>query len=334
LVITKSNIFIKKTPVIVKEFASVTCTNYSLAQPYDFAIASSTRVQVYSHGTQTVKRTISRFKDTVSSCAFRADGKLLVAGDNGGLIQLFDVNSRAVLRTFEGQGAIKTIKYKYDKNQIISGSDDNTLKIWDIYKSDTPIYDFDEHTDYVRACNQSTENPHYILSGSYDHSLKMYDLREGNTVLSLDHGMPIESCLFLKGGSLVVSAGGNKIKLWDLLAGGKLVQTISHHQKTITSICLDGTGSFLFSASLDHQVKISSLHDYKLVHSIKYPAPILSMDVAPDNSQLAVGMTGGLLSIRKRVVKTADIVEETQPRGGTNKFFNRHGFGPSTVYYY
>lgn len=33
---------------------------------------------------------------------FRKDGKLLVAGGDEGLVQVFDVGSRAVLRTMKG----------------------------------------------------------------------------------------------------------------------------------------------------------------------------------------------------------------------------------------
>ena len=41
------------------------------------------------------------------------------------------------------------------------------------------------------------------------------------------------------------------VKIWDILAGGRLVATFSNHQKTITSLCFDGQCSRLLSASLD-----------------------------------------------------------------------------------
>lgn len=91
-----------KSPILIKEYASVTAIHFSQTAPYDFAVTSSTRVQIYSSKTHSVKKTISRFKDVASSGYIRADGKLVVAGDATGLVQLFDINSRAVLRTMKG----------------------------------------------------------------------------------------------------------------------------------------------------------------------------------------------------------------------------------------
>jgi U3 small nucleolar RNA-associated protein 15 len=49
-----------------------------------------------------VVKTISRFKATARSAEFRKDGKLVVAGSDDGTVQVFDVGSRAILRTFTG----------------------------------------------------------------------------------------------------------------------------------------------------------------------------------------------------------------------------------------
>lgn len=57
---------------------------------------------MYSSKTHQPKKTISRFKDIAYSGSFRQDGKLIVAGDATGLIQMFDGSSRAILRSFRG----------------------------------------------------------------------------------------------------------------------------------------------------------------------------------------------------------------------------------------
>jgi U3 small nucleolar RNA-associated protein 15 len=74
--------------VHVKEFASVSSIQFCPAAPYDFAVTSSARVQIYSTKTNAVKKTISRFKQTAQSASYRQDGKLLVAADESGLVQV------------------------------------------------------------------------------------------------------------------------------------------------------------------------------------------------------------------------------------------------------
>ena len=48
--------------------------------------------------------------------------------------------------------------------------------------------------------------------------------------------------------------GSNIVKVWDVLAGGRLLASFSNHQKTITSLCFDGSYHRLLSASLDRCV--------------------------------------------------------------------------------
>ena len=57
---------------------------------------------MYSMRTDKVVKTVSRFRDVARSGNIRADGRLMVAGDDSGLVQVFDVNSRAILRTLKG----------------------------------------------------------------------------------------------------------------------------------------------------------------------------------------------------------------------------------------
>ncbi|KAJ3328410.1 snoRNA-binding rRNA-processing protein [Blyttiomyces sp. JEL0837] len=297
-----------KSPILVKEYASVTSINFSAAHPHDFAVTSSTR-------------------DVAFSGSIRNDGKLLVAGDAGGTVQVFDMGSRAILRTLSGhKDSVRLTKFSPNYSHILSGSDDSTLRIWDM-TSETPVALFEEHTDHVRAGCVSTENPHVVMSGSYDHTVKLWDIRAQKCMLTMKHGNPVEGVMFLPGSSLAASIGGNKLKIWNLLDGGSLFQSLSNHQKTITCMSLDGSGTRILTGSLDQQVKIYSLENYRVTHSIKYTAPILSLGVSPSDTHLVVGMTSGLLSIRQRVVKTEDVVKAQRKveaiSGGSMKYFTR-----------
>ncbi|RKO83374.1 WD40-repeat-containing domain protein, partial [Blyttiomyces helicus] len=314
-----------QSPVLVKEYAAVSSIHFSPSTPHDFAVTSSTRVQVYSSSTHAVKKTISRFKDTAFGARIRGDGKLLVAGDATGLVQLFDLNSRAILRTLRGHtGPVHVTGFSPENTQILSGSDDKTVRVWDV-PTESSIAVFSEHQDYVRAGLTCSDNANLILSGSYDHTVKLWDLRANSCAITMEHKFPVESVLIFPGGGLVASAGGNQLKIWDILGGGRLLQAVSHHQKAITCMSFDGTATRILTGSLDHHVKVLNIQDYKVVHSIKYPDPVQSLAVSPDDTHLAVGMSTGLLSIRQRVVKAADKAAAQQKalRGGTRQFFTR-----------
>lgn len=46
-----------------------------------------------------------------------------------------------------------------------------------------------------------------MLSGSYDHTLRLWDLRAGTTILTMDHGAPVEAILMFPSGGTCLSAG-------------------------------------------------------------------------------------------------------------------------------
>ncbi|RIB22952.1 WD40-repeat-containing domain protein [Gigaspora rosea] len=310
----------------LSEIASVTSIKFSPIQPFDFAVTSSTRVQIYSTQTYKVKKTISRFNDIAYCGTIRNDGKLLVAGDATGLIQVFDINSRAILRTMKGHNhPVHITRFAPGNTQILSCSDDKTARIWDIPGQET-ISIFKEHQDYVRAGLISNDNPHLILTGSYDQSIKLWDLRTNSCTMSMSHGAPVEDVLMFPGGGMIISAGGPTITVWDLISGGRVVRSVSNHQKTITSMCFDGSSSRLLTGSLDHHVKIYDVQNYDVVHSIEYSSPILCIALSPDDTNIVAGMTCGTLSIRRRKLVQKELNmshQNKQPRVGSYKYFTR-----------
>ncbi|CAG8449475.1 11999_t:CDS:10 [Ambispora leptoticha] len=287
-----------KTPKYITETASVTSIHFSPVSPHDFAVTSSTRVQIYSSKTHKVEKTFARFKDTAYSGTIRNDGKLLLAGDATGCIQLFDINSRRILRTIH--------EHKLGNNgQILSCSDDKTVRVWDV-PSQEAISIFSEHE-----------------------TLRLWDIRANKVVMNMNHGYPIESVLMFPGGGVVISAGGPIFTVWDIIGGGRVMRSVSNHQKTITSLCFDSSCSRLLTGSLDGHVKIYDVTNYKVVHGFKYEEPILSIALSPDDTILVTGMTSSQLGIRQRQIpvqeKSTTALNQGKRnfRGGSWAYFKR-----------
>ena len=58
---------------------------------------------------------------------------------------------------------------------------------------------------------------------------------------------------------IVQFAGGNVVKVWNVIGSSKPLFSFSNHQKTITSLCFDGQTQRLLSAGLDKYVYIYHL---------------------------------------------------------------------------
>ncbi|RHY02168.1 hypothetical protein DYB37_011904 [Aphanomyces astaci] len=321
-----------RAPHELKQVAMISSIEANPAAPHEFAVSTSTRVQLYSTASNDIVRTFSRFNDVVYSASFRGDGKLLVTGNANTQVSVLDVGSRTVLRIMNGhKGAVRSAKFSRDHVHIFSASDDKTCRFWDL-ATGTPVAVMGDHTDYVRhAVQHPSPSSQVWATASYDHTVKLWDMRAtpGKTTfsstLSMDHGAPVEKCLILPGGNLLLSAGDNTIKVWDLLSGGKLLHEFSSHQKTITSLTLDGTNTRLVSASLDGHVKIYDLASYEVLHGFKYGDGVLSAALTPTNSHLAVGTVSGMLTVRRRITTDDAPATDELPvvRGGSYKYFLR-----------
>ena len=270
---------------------------------------------------------ISRFKDSAFSGCYRSDGKLVVAGSQEGIVQVFDTGSRTVLRQFKGhKRACHVARFSPDRLHVLSGSDDVTARWWDI-ASGAQLLRLDGHTDYIRAASVSPVNSETWATAGYDHLLKLWDVRsKASSTMTLDHGFPIEDLAFFTSGSLLVTAGGNELCIWDLVGGGRLLKRLSNFQKTVTCVRVSplagpesAASPRMLAGSLDGHVKVFELDSFKVSHSSKYPSPVLSLGISPDCKLLAVGLSDGTLSIRQhdrpRAVDADGVISVASSRG-------------------
>lgn len=298
-----------KPAVQIKEYGAVTSIDYSPLAPHNYAVTAFTRIHIYGPFSQEPVKSFTKFKDTAYCGRFRSDGQLLVAGCEDSVVRLFDVSGKVALRMFKGHTkAVHVTDFTLDRYQILTGSDDYTCRLWDI-PSATELTSYKEHTDYIRCGTTSKLNRDLFITGSYDHTLKLYDGRVDKSVMTMDHGQPVESVLLYPSEGLLVSAGGRYVKVWDLLKGGQPLVSLKNHHKTVTCLCLSSNGQRLLSASLDRHVKVYNTTNYKVVHNFDYPASILSLGLAPGDQSIVVGMTNSIMSVKYR--KSPEQTKET-----------------------
>ena len=101
-------------------------------------------------------------------------------------------------------------------------------------------------------------------------------------------------------GGLLVSVGGNYFKVWDVLAGAKLLTSMNHHHKTVTSLTLSRDGKFLISGSLDRQIVWTDLSLFRQVYTKHCSSSVMSVAVGGQDDYLGIGMLDGLIQIHKR----------------------------------
>ena len=292
-------------------------------------MTSGPRVDLFSIRKRELVKTVGRFDSEAHSGVIRPDGRILLAGDDSGKIQTFDVvnGTRAVpLKTWHlhRQPVWCTKWSPHDLTALMSASDDTTVRVWNLASND-PTRVFNGHTDYVRSGCFMPNSSNVIVSGSYDQTVRIWDTRmKGPSALTFRLAAPVETVLPLPTGTTLLTAAGTNIAVLDLVAA-KPLRLISNHQKTVTALSLASHGKRVVSGGLDGHLKVFETKNWNVVAGSKYPSPILSLSVVTagangEDRHLAVGMQSGVLSIRTRL--TGQAAERERDRAAEQAAFD------------
>ncbi|NTW70545.1 MAG: TIR domain-containing protein, partial [Chlorobiaceae bacterium] len=133
------------------------------------------------------------------------------------------------IESFTGHsGWVNSCAFSHDNRFILSGSLDNTLKVWDS-ETGNCIRTFTGHSGWVNSCAFSHDN-RFILSGSYDKTLKVWDAETGNCIRTFTgHSGGVNSCAFSHDNKFILSGSyDNTLKVWDAETGN-CIRTFTGH---------------------------------------------------------------------------------------------------------
>lgn len=292
----------------------------SATPPLDtFAVTSGGLLQIFSSRTRKAIKTITRFDagSNAYSAHIRRDGRVVAAGSDNGVIQVFDTASRAVLKTWrESKQPVHITRWRDSGplTDLMSCGDDNGVRLWDLTEEKS-VRQFWGHNDYVRAGEwmsglggNAGNGASMLVSGSYDQTVRLWDTRVGEgsgSVMTFQMAAPVEAVLPMPTGTTLLASADNTVAVLDLVAARPL-QLLKNHQKTVTSLALASHGTRVLTGGLDGHVKVFETKSWNVVAGAKYQAPILSLAVmaegaSQNDKHLLVGLQSGILSIKTQL---------------------------------
>jgi WD40 repeat protein len=165
-------------------------------------------------------RTVAGEGETVSepvwSVAVTPDTTRLVAGAES--VLLWELGSEEALRLRGHSKRVVAVAVTPDGKYAISGSEDNTLMIWDLATGES-FRTLQGHTDAVRSVS-FTRDGSRAISGSDDCSIKVWDVASGELLRTLQgHSGPVLSVAVTPDNERIVSGSDDfTIKVWNLPA--------------------------------------------------------------------------------------------------------------------
>ncbi|MGO8931973.1 MAG: protein kinase domain-containing protein, partial [Limisphaerales bacterium] len=124
------------------------------------------------------------------------------------------------LKTLRGHlDAVKSVAFSPDGQRIVTGSDDQTAKVWDM-ASGTNLLTLKGHNGRIWSVAFSP-NGQRIVTGSEDQTAKVWDAASGTNLLTLKgHGGEVRSVAFSPDGQRIVTGSVDQTaKVWEAASG-------------------------------------------------------------------------------------------------------------------
>ena len=204
-----------------------------------------------------------------------------------------------LLRTLTGHSHwVQAVEVTADGKRVISGSDDNTVKVWNLETGEEQ-FTLSGHSGYVRAVAVTADGTR-VISGSYDNTVKVWNLETGEEPSTLTgHSSLVEAVAVTADGKRVISGSWDKtVKVWNLDTGEEQL-TLSGHSRSVIAVAVTADGKLVISASDDKTVKVWNLDTGEKIATFSGDADFHSCAVTPNGLTIVAGDAGGMVHFLK-----------------------------------
>ncbi len=215
--------------------------------------------------TVTVNDLFSGHRDSAVTALSTLPGRRLIIGFVDKTLRVVRIkqaekNMRQSIANLRGHRfAIKCI-ITLPNEQIVTGSDDDLIKIWDLTKPEIQrnIVTLSGHFGCVMCLALLKDG--LLVSGSNDKTIKVWDLERQECLATLRGAADVSCLATLHDGRIIAGFYDNTLKVLDLTRGLGLEHalTLRGHTRTVRSVLVLPNG-YIISSSEDKKLKVWDL---------------------------------------------------------------------------
>ena len=156
--------------------------------------------------------------------------------------------------------SVNTLSFKPGSSTLASGSDDDTIRIWDLtwdaWKN-KPVRTLRGHRDNVESVAWSPDGT-LLASGSRDRTVRLWNPDNGaNTTVLRGHTSAINSVAWSPDGTLLASASrDDTIRIWDPTNTDAALHVLEGHTGNVNTLAFHPTEPLLASGSSDDTIRL------------------------------------------------------------------------------
>ncbi len=301
-----------------------------------FAVASTTKIQIYDSLTFKVIQTIDN-GSPVYQIAYSPDGTKLASAYNDTKVKIWDITRGSELQTLNGHNnfithlafspdgdilgmaayqepmklwevssgqELRTLNsptaynfvFSPDGTVLATIGEDNLVRLWDV-TSGQELRNYSGHADYLNGVAFSTDGK-MLASTSADMTIKLWEVSTGQELKTLnDQAMPSGVAFLPDGNSLITIAEGEPITVWDV-ATGQVVRTFGDSLQW-GYILLSPDGKIVLNYGYGGEaIKFYDIASGAELRRLDWQTYLAtSLAVSTDGEMVAIGLDSGAIKI-------------------------------------
>ncbi|EIW74387.1 WD40 repeat-like protein, partial [Coniophora puteana RWD-64-598 SS2] len=222
------------------------------------------------------------------------NAKFTCADTSSGLVTNWPSSQGCVLKPLEGHsGPTSSVAFSPDGKHVVSGSDDRTIRVWDVATGVCVLEPLEGHSELVNSVAFSPDGKH-IVSGSDDETIRVWNAATGVCVLGPleGHNSLVKSVAFSPDGKHIVSGSNDQtIRIWSATIGEYVLGPLEGHSGWVHSVAFSPDGKHIVSGSHDKTIKVwdAAIGESMLKSLEGHSGPVRSVAFSPDGKHVVSG---------------------------------------------
>ncbi|KAF9144372.1 hypothetical protein BG015_000133 [Linnemannia schmuckeri] len=216
--------------------------------------------------------------DGVLACCYSPQRSMLAVGLKSGDLMLYDTRTwEKIISRMGHDDAINSLAFSPDSQRLVSGSEDNTVRVWDC----------------------SSDRPLIIIRGHTENTMQLRDYSGGGLPIVIDgHADSVMSVVFSPCGKKVASASKDKtVRIWDSMTGEALF-VLKGHTSSVYTVRFTPDGQQLVTCSLDDTFRFWDTETGALGSVWERDGRYATcLDISPEGYQIVCGHLNGSLQL-------------------------------------
>ncbi|MDJ0692443.1 MAG: WD40 repeat domain-containing protein [Xenococcaceae cyanobacterium MO_188.B32] len=224
------------------------------------------RLKIWELTTNKFMRVLQEHNSEICALAWSPDSKTIASSiDNA--VKLYPTETGKLISNLEHGSKVLTIAWSSDGKILASGSNDSTIKLWDVNTGDC-LRVLTGHGDSVNDLVFSPDGE-TLASSSDDSTIKLWDVATGKYFQTWrGYNDTVNSIAFSPDEPILVSGSKDcTIKFWNIYTG-QCLKTISE-QAAVTSVVFSPDGKTVASSSKYGQIKLWDVETGECLQTLK-----------------------------------------------------------------